>query len=303
MNLQEIIQIQATDIKSPLLFGALGDAYGFCFEFAKPEIIAQHNILKYHQHPEFLDNQPGVYSDDTQMQIALAEIIATDRDWTPEVIAESFLNVFHRDPRAGYAKRFDAFLRETHTASEFLAKINPASERNGAAMRAPIIGMFPELDDVVSRAVIQAKLTHDTKGGVDSAIAAALMTHFFAYEYGTKDQLPSFLDKHIPGYNWNQDWQGEVLVVGIDTVRAAVTSIKSSDSLALLLKNCVDHTGDVDSVATIALASASCSKEFARDIPNCLWEGFEKSDYALKYLLELDRRVSEVTSAVTKRVK
>ena len=39
-------------------------------------------------------------------------------------------------------------------------------------------------------------------------------------------------------------------------------------AVAELLRRCVDWSGDVDTVATIALAAASCSKAYARDIPD-----------------------------------
>jgi hypothetical protein len=78
-------------------------------------------------------------------------------------------------------------------------------------------------------------------------------------------------------------------------VRAALTAITRSESLADLLKSCVEFTGDVDSVATIALASASCSPQFQRDLPAPLWEGIEDSTYGIQYLHDLDARVRAVT--------
>ena len=68
-------QLANSSDPSPLLFGAIGDAYGFCFEFASAEFVAANNDLNYHQHPEFSSTIPGVYSDDTEMQLALAEFM------------------------------------------------------------------------------------------------------------------------------------------------------------------------------------------------------------------------------------
>jgi ADP-ribosylglycohydrolase len=286
--------LQRSETVAPLTFGAIGDAYGFCFEFASPDFVLAHNTLQYHQHPTF-SNRPGVYSDDTQMQMALAEIIASEREWTPHEIAQSFIDVFKRDPRPGYASRFHEFLQSVHTGEEFLAGIHATSERNGAAMRAPIVGLFPDISEVVARSEVQAKLTHDTKGGVDSAIAAALLAHYFAYRLGPKDAAPAFLARHVPGYEWESPWSGHVEVHGIQTVRAALTAITRTESLAELLKACVDFTGDVDSVATIALASASCSVQFSRNLPAALWEGAEDSTYGIRYLHDLDARVRAVT--------
>ena len=127
----------AADQPSPLAFGAIGDSYGFCFEFAEPEFVARHNDLEYHQHPEFADVAPGAYSDDTQMQLAIAELLAGGEEWTPIAIANQFVRVFKRDPRPGYAKRFRELLDDIETGAELIERIRPESERNGAAMRPP----------------------------------------------------------------------------------------------------------------------------------------------------------------------
>ena len=292
-NLEKMVERK---LPSPVTFGAIGDAYGFCFEFVEnPE-----NKLRYHQHPTFIHVRPGVYSDDTQMQIALAEVIASEREWTPEELAQAFVDTFKRDPRAGYAERFHAFLSSINSGEEFLEKMRPESERNGAAMRAPVIGLFDSIDEVARRSEIQAKLTHDTRGGVDSAIAAALMSHYFAYSLGGKEELPAFLTRYVPGYDWNPTWRGKVPVHGINTVQAAVTAVSQSSSLSELLRRCVAFTGDVDSVATIALASASSNATFTRDIPDNLWNDFEPSRFGLRYLLDLDQRVRSIVYKVAR---
>lgn len=291
-NLEKILECK---LPSPVTFGGIGDAYRFCFEF----VDNPHNDLRYHQHPTFTHVTPGCYSDDTQMQIALAEVIASEQEWTPDELARAFVEAFKRDPRAGYAERFHAFLTSINSGKEFRERMRPQSERNGAAMRAPAIGMFHTIDEVIARSEIQAKLTHDTRGGVDSAIAAALMSHYFAYSLGAKEELPAFLTHHVPGYDWNPIWTGKVPVHGINTVQAAVTAVCQSNTLSEILQRCVAFTGDVDSVATIALASASSHARFARDIPDNLWNDFEPTSFGLRYLLDLDRRVRAIAYKVS----
>lgn len=280
-------------VPSPLAFGAVGDAYGYVFEFADPEFTKKFNDLKFHRRP-FTNLRTGVYSDDTQMHLAIAEVIASGAEWTPLAIANSFVRAFHRDPRPGYASGFHQFLEQTTTGEDFLQKIRPTSERNGAAMRAPVIGLYPDLDEVKSRSAVQARLTHNTKVGVDSAIASSLLSHFFAHDLGPKEEAPSFLERHVPGHEWERPWKGMVGIHGIATVRAAVTAITATDSLADLLLACVAFTGDVDSVATIALASASSSRCMANNIPANLWDGLEQHQFGLGYLVSLDNRVRDV---------
>ncbi|MDE1460769.1 hypothetical protein [Spartinivicinus poritis] len=46
-------------------------------------------------------------------------------------------------------------------------------------------------------------------------------------------------------------WKGK----GVDAVHPVVTAIVSHQGLSAILKQCIDYTGDVDTVATIALAA------------------------------------------------
>ncbi|MDB2686814.1 ADP-ribosylglycohydrolase family protein [Mariniblastus sp.] len=287
--MQQLSQIPV----SPLAFGAIGDAYGFCFEFAEAAHIHANNCLAYIQHPEFADVKPGAYSDDTQMQLALAELMVSELPWTKQNIASSFVSTFKRDPRPGYAKRFYSLLDQIADGDELLAKIVPSSDRNGAAMRSPIIGLYPDESRVVESAQIQAAVTHDTPGGVDSSVAAALISHFFVYQLGEKQELPKYLKSRLPNHDWEQRWSGSVPCHGMSTVFAALTAILNTDSLGKLLEATIEYTGDVDSVATIALACASSSSSFQRDLPNVLIDDFEKSKFGMQYLIATDCKLLE----------
>ena len=146
-----------------LSLGALGDAYGFGFEFVEPTFVHSYNDLCYHQHPEFTTIPPGRYSDDTQMQLGLAELLIQEGvDWTPLKIADQFVSVYKRDPRPGYAKRFQSLLDEVSCGQELLTRLHPQSERNGAAMRSSVIGLLPDLELVKHLAALQASVTHNT---------------------------------------------------------------------------------------------------------------------------------------------
>lgn len=85
---------------------AIGDAYGAGFEYADPAIVEkENNLSKYIQHP-YHDLKAGAYTDDTQMSLAIAEVIVSGESWTPAVLADKFVAVFKRDPRTGYATGF-----------------------------------------------------------------------------------------------------------------------------------------------------------------------------------------------------
>lgn len=273
-----------------LVEAAIGDAYGGGFEYVDRKFVEKYNDLsRYVKHP-WHKLQPGCYTDDTQMSIAIAELIIEEEEWTREIIASRFLDAFHRDQRGGYAKGFFAFLKKTKTGAEFLENIRPNSDKSGAAMRACPIGVLPDVTEVINRCRMQASLTHDTPDGINAAVAAALMTHYFIYDLGEKSDLPDFLCQHVPG-NWSERWSGKVGSKGWMSVRAAITSLLRNECMSSLLKSCIAWTGDTDTVATIALAAGSCCREIEQDLPDILYKELENGPYGRDFLMELDMKL------------
>ena len=80
---------------------------------------------------------------------------------------------------------------------------------------------------------------------------------------------------------------------GMDCVRAAITATAQSASLKQLLHRCVAFGGDVDTVATIALAAGSWSPHHTPDLPESLIEGLERSEFGYDYLRALDGQLIE----------
>jgi ADP-ribosyl-[dinitrogen reductase] hydrolase len=273
-----------------LLELAIGDAYGAGFEFADPEFVYLHNNLTHYlQHP-YYQTQPGSYTDDTQMSLAIAETIIKQQPWTPDILADNFVKVFKRDPREGYSQKFYQLLLTVKDGKDLLEIINFASDKSGAAMRTTPIGILATIPQVIEATTIQAAITHNTPDGINAAIATALMTHYFIYKLGEKKQLSEFLETHVSG-NWSIPWQGKVESKGLMCVKAAITAVIKNHSLADLLKDCIAFTGDVDTVAAIALAAASCSIEYSQDLPSFLSENLENGQYGRDYLIELDRQL------------
>jgi ADP-ribosylglycohydrolase len=273
-----------------LLELAIGDAYGAGFEYAPDQLVRRHNTASgYVRHPKH-DIAPGNYTDDTQMSLAIAEAIVSGELWTALHLANRFVEVFHRDRREGYAGRFYEFLLSVNSGDEFLARIRPDSDKSGAAMRAVPLGVFPTAQEVLDRCRVQAAITHDTPDGVHAAQAASLMSHYFLHQIGPKARLGEYLDQLVPG-RWSQSWHGKVGPKGWMSVRAAVTAVVRNSRLSTLLKDCIAFTGDVDTVATIALGSASSSEEYLRDLPGSLVAGLENGAFGRDYLISLDKNL------------
>lgn len=270
---------------------AIGDAYGAGFEFRSADFVARNNHLKSYFPHELYTEIKGRYTDDTQMSLAIAELLIAESEWSTENIIKQFIEVFKRDPRRGYSKRLYQVLSTVHTVEEFLEQIQPISEGSGAAMRACPIGVINDIDQIIEKSTLQAIITHHTTEGIQSATAAALIPYYFIYEQGKKEDLGKFIKKYVPGA-WDSAWNSPVTNEGIVCVRAAVTSIMRNTHFSSLLVDCVNYTGDVDTVAAIALGAVSFCKEYKNDLPDFLANELENGEYGKGYLKELDKQLS-----------
>lgn len=261
---------------------AVGDAYGAGFEYAPSRFVAENNRLAYVQHPTHHAVLPGMYTDDTQMTLAVAEVLLGTP--TREAFADAFVACFKRDPRAAYAGGFHAFLTSLTDGSDLLARIKPFSDKSGAAMRVLPLGLLGSVEQVRSVTQIQARITHDTPDGIAAAEAAALMSFYFAHRLGPCSGLAAYLES-ILGGQW-AGWKGYWM-----SVRAAVTALMACRSLSSLLGACVDFTWDVDTVACLALGAASMAGEYTQELPVGLIEGLEDGPYGRGYLLDLETQL------------
>lgn len=65
----------------------------------------------------------------------------------------------------------------------------------------------------------------------------------------------------------------------------------SHATLADILRACVAYGGDVDTVAAIALAAASCSRDVSQNLPAHLADTLENGAFGRDYLVALDARL------------
>jgi ADP-ribosyl-[dinitrogen reductase] hydrolase len=271
---------------------AVGDAYGAGFEYAPATFVAAHNTLQGRvQHPTHSALNRGHYTDDTQMSLAIAELLVSGEPWTAENLADKFVEVFQRDRRQGYANGFYLFLCDVGSGAEFLSRIRPDSDKSGAAMRAGPIGVLPSVSAVLHHADVQARVTHDTPDGISAAQAAALAVHYCHYQLGPVADIAKWVDAQLGTDRWAQPWRGKVGSKGWMSVRAALTALTASTSMSEILRACVAFTGDVDTVATIALAAASRSPEITPDLPEVLLQGLENGPFGRDYLRKLADRL------------
>lgn len=267
-----------------LLRIAQGDAFGVGAEFVtdRPHVDRLLAFDRYVAHPR-LGIPSGSYTDDTQMSVAVAEALIGG-DLSREGFAESFVRCYARDPRPGYASGFQSVLDSVRSGDELLAKIRPGSDRNGAAMRSVPLGVLGDPDQVMSAAEIQARVTHDTPGGIASSQIVALASHYSMHSDGPLSGLPDWLSAMM-GSPFPL-WAGGPVIgpdLGLKTALAAVTLAASCPSFTDVLRTAVGWGGDTDSVA--AVACGLVSPRFAPP-PSWMDDGLERGGlYGRDFLL------------------
>lgn len=168
----------------------------------------------------------------------------------------------------------------------FLKKIQPTSDKSGAAMRASPIGLIKDINTLKRVSRVQASITHNTPDGLEAAEAAALMVHYFYYDLGHKDDVGLFLNETVKNksYNWDSDYNTRIKSKGWMSVKAAITAIKRNNSLKAILNDVCWMGGDVDTAAVVAISAASCSNNIKKNLPEELYWGLENTRYGREYL-------------------
>lgn len=271
-----------------LLEICIGDAWGACFEYAAPTPDRPNDLRAYTPNPQHTIGG-GLYTDDGQMSVGLAEAMI-EGPLTRGSVAAWWVHCYRRDPRQGYSRAMQQFIASCRDGAELLARVNPASDKSGACMRACPAGLYGSIPEVLAAAELQARVTHDTPGGVASAQAVALMAHAMRYRLCGREDLPAFLAGYVPG-PWEEPWSGPVGAPGMESARAALWAVVRHASMADMLRACVDYTGDVDTVAAVAMGVASVARDTVADLPASLYDGFEQGRYGRPYLEALDARL------------
>lgn len=270
-----------------LLVIAMADAYGAGFEFTENEYIKEnHCLTQYHQAGS--DNTPaGCYTDDTQMSIAIAELMVNEPGpWNEKLVAEYFLKAFKRDPRQSYSNDFYHFLLNTETSTAFIENIYSDSVRNGSAMRSVPLGLIKDKTEMLEKARIQASVTHNTHEGVVASQAVALAVYYFVNQIGKKAGLFDYVCQQTKEI-FRKDKTTRTECDAIDTIDAVLTVLSQSSSLTEVLDKSVKLGGDTDSVASIACGIAFFSDEYVKDFPAFLERDLENGPYGKDYLIKL----------------
>ena len=153
---------------------SLGDAFGEMF-FGAPR--SARDAIGTDRLP------PGTwwYTDDTEMALAIAEVLRNAGVMHQNLLAERFAVRFLENPDRGYGKGTRAFCEWLNRGVSWeqagALTFKGGSKGNGSAMRvAPVGAYFADVDDevIVREARKSAEVTHRHPEGVAGAIAVAL---------------------------------------------------------------------------------------------------------------------------------
>lgn len=277
-----------------LLEAAIGDAYGAGFEFQNQAYILKNNhLLKFHEHgmyPEIYKR----YTDDTQMAIAVAELLIETTEWTPEKVADKFVKVFHRDKRRGYSDRVYNALDASKTGNDFIRIIDKNSSGNGSAMRAYPIGLIKNIPKILELCEIQAKVSHDTIEGIQCAKRIALAVHFYKYNLNKVRNLIEFINTTL---NENEVYEitSPIDMHGYPTTKAVIKIVSEATSMKECLKTSIDYGGDTDTVAALCMTILSQKEDCKKDLPTFLFDELENGEFGKDYLISLDKDLNQIS--------
>jgi ADP-ribosylglycohydrolase len=289
---------------------AVADAYAIAWEFARKQQKAPIDFSTFVQHPTYLELSPGQYTDDTQRAIANCMVMIGDLPsdlFNPWAYVEAYLTAYRQDPREGYSRGYQAFLKSVGDADDFLMNISRTKQSNGSVMGVAPLGLLPDISMVKLASTIQAISTHHPSTAVHAQIVA-LAVHYFTHEQGSKDSLQGWLMNHVDWVDGtDESYRWSYLVDSHD--RGLGTSIKASsissymvyaltafDSMTQIIHDAIDRGGDTDSAAAVTIAVASCTDEITNDLPQHLIDGMDAVNvgFGVGFLNSLEAEVRRI---------
>ncbi len=269
---------------------ACADAYAAAAEFLDRKTEREAQLLQslcrvdeevgYQSHPRPNHTKRSQYTDDTEMSVANARVLLGEYPQTEEGFAQAYVDE-HRfgGNRFGYARRFQDFMRSVKDGASFMRTIHrTGSCKNGAVMRAGVIGVLPDWEQVLDVSTMQASVTHFTACGILSSRIASFATYFMLRTdvaprdlvhalWECEDELLNLPNDVVLCEHWNkasthwhEPWSGSPVVghedesIAMTTIRAALTLATTKTSFVDMLRGAIEYGGDTDSVAAVAAA-------------------------------------------------
>jgi ADP-ribosylglycohydrolase len=294
-----------------LLGIAIGDSFGAGYEMQPRYKVSKYFTLeKYSRRHKW---KIGKYTDDTQMSIAVTELLASGTEFSKINLANKFLECYRRDPHGGYARAMSGALKYSKNGLELLKARESGSPGNGAAMRAVPIGILPDLIKVIDYAKVNAQVTHNLPSSIASSVCVAAASHYFYHSLGAPQGVFDFCINACEGIDLEsteyfssiktmnhfdpellfgrKDAQFGVPVNGMRTAGAVLYILsRFANSPKQTLIESVLLGGDTDSTACIALGISAINNGL-NELPSFLLDQLEDGHYGKRYLVELGKKL------------
>lgn len=214
-----------------------GDSFGERF-FLVPEVALE--LI----HARALPKPPWNYTDDTEMALAVCEVLEARGGIEQDLLATRFAARYARNPDRGYGGGAHTILRQIGLGNGWREAAKRVFEGmgscgNGGAMRAAPVGAYfaDDVARVVKHAGAQAAVTHAHPDGQAGAIAAALAAAFAWRSRHTPetvqgDSLLAFVHEQTPDGPTREGLARAMALPAGTTVRTA-TSVLGSGSRVL----------------------------------------------------------------------
>lgn len=173
---------------------AIGDALGNPFEMKapiSPALVEWDGLFK--AGGTFWKGEAGQYTDDTLMTIALSKSLLQSNGFDPEDVAKEYLAWYETGNTRGIGSTTAEACFNLKTGATWqesgLTKATQAG--NGSAMRASPIGLVyrNDLNRLLSSAVLDASITHNSNEPKMGSVAVALGTAFLANDGGDRESI------------------------------------------------------------------------------------------------------------------
>lgn len=282
---------------------AIGDALGAPLEFmSREEIKQRHGQLREMIGGGWLNVEPGEYTDDTQMALAIARSIAELGEIRPEDIALRFVDWYNTRPKdiGNTTRRAIEYLVAgmpwVEAGERTTREMNGRDASNGSLMRAAPVALRARADDerLVSQSLDVSRITHANP--LASWSCVALNRALAALLAGEVDVIERAADVDHPEVRAAvlaaPDLEDHEVRSGgyvLHTLGAALWSDHNSDSFEEAVVTAVNLGNDTDTTGAVAGALAG-ARWGARAIPErwlAVLQGREELVTLADRLLEL----------------
>lgn len=301
-----------TKAQKMLLGIAIGDAFGRSYENQSKEKIQEtFEFTKY-------KNDVGTYTDDTQMTLAVAELMTSNFEFNAESLASNFVYAYKRDKHKGYSTRTKENLIDCYCGLDFLKKypdhIKKDITSNGSVMRTIPIGLYKDPAQVINYSQLNANISHAHPESIFATIFLSLISHNLYYDKCNIKNIIKFTNQEIQKYNYTKycdyinlidelDHFDTDLLFGKGKKGLPCDALKTVGTVLYLykqyyndpkeaLKQSIIIGGDVDSSASQLLGLVMMHNQMSK-LPEFLIDNLENKTYGRDYIINLGMKLTK----------